>query len=127
MVGLCKSAIWLTVPLKKNKKKKNVADRLSGKLAALFVSAIINKKAAVTLVLRIKINRSYYFLLILLFYGLRLFRQTVILTLTVTRTSYLTRSALFLRSEVLTTSVMNTLSYFILIRSNKIQQYAGIY
>ena len=46
-------------------KRKNVADRLSGNLAALFVSAVINKKAAVTLVL--KISRSFYFLLVLLF------------------------------------------------------------
>jgi len=43
-----------------HKKKTNVADRLSGNLAALFVSAVINKKAAVTLVLKIKVSRSYY-------------------------------------------------------------------
>jgi len=41
------------------KKKKNVTGRLSGNLAALFVSAVIKKKAAVTLVLRIKISRSF--------------------------------------------------------------------
>jgi hypothetical protein len=41
------------------KKKKNIADRLSGNLAALFMSAVINKKAAVTLFLKIKISRSF--------------------------------------------------------------------
>jgi hypothetical protein len=39
-------------------KKKNVAARLSGNLAALFVSAVMKKKAAVTLVLKIKVSRS---------------------------------------------------------------------